>query len=70
MKSKTLWYRIFCISAIALFGTMCAVVSANYVYLKMCPGCSASAYVAFFYAIPFALGILICLIAAAAVKKK
>lgn len=64
---------LFIILAILLSNVMCAVVAYNYRDM-LCGikhlGYSAPAYVAIFTAIPFAVGILICLIAAYICHKK
>ena len=61
---KKLGY-LFAIIALLLSHIMCAVVAYNYAYMRCAIehcGNSAPAYVAFLYAIPFALGIAMCVI--------
>ncbi len=72
MKAKGI-YRLFVALSVLLFGVMCATV--GYFYARMeCAiahgGTSAPAWVAFLYAIPFAVVILICLIVAAVFHRK
>ena len=57
--------KLFTILALLLSHVMCIVVAFHYSYLLHCGrhgGCSAPAYVAFFYAIPFLIGIAVCVI--------
>lgn len=61
---KKLGY-LFAVIALLLSHIMCAVVAYNYAHMRCAIehcGNSAPAYVAFLYAIPFALGIAICII--------
>lgn len=65
--------KLFTILALLLSHMMCAVVAFNYSYLLYCGKhgvCSAPAYVAFFYAIPFAAGIVVCVVLAVVFRKK
>jgi len=59
--------RLFTILSLLLSHIMCAVIAFHYSYLLHCGkhgGCSAPAYVALFYAIPFLIGIGVCIILA------
>ena len=65
--------RLFTWLAIILSDVMCAVVAYN--YCRMQWGAkyamySAPAWVAFFYAIPYGIGIVVCVVVAALLKKK
>ncbi len=64
---------LFTALAILLSNIMCAVVAFNYCSM-LCGikhmGYSAPAYVAFFYAIPFLVGIIVCVILALIFYKK
>ena len=51
---------IFWILAVLLSDVMCAVVAWNYCYLKYVPYNSAPTETAFFLAIPYAVGIAVC----------
>lgn len=66
-------YRIFIIIALILSHLMCIVVASNYTSM-LCgiehQGFSAPASTAFFYAIPFAAGIIICIVLAFVLKRK
>ncbi len=53
--------RGFLILALLLSHTMCAVIAAEYTKLSLCVVCSAPPSTAFLFAIPFLLGILLCL---------
>ncbi len=71
MKKKL--SKVFTILALLLSHIMCAVVTYHYSYLLHCGrhgGCSAPAYVALFYAIPFVIGILVCIVLTIVFKKK
>ncbi|MEG0895593.1 MAG: hypothetical protein RSE07_03255 [Oscillospiraceae bacterium] len=64
---------VFGILAILLSNIMCAVVAYNYSSLLWCGkygGCSAPADVAFLYAIPFIVGIIVCVVVAVLLYKK
>lgn len=59
--------KLFTVLAFLLSHTMCAVVAFHYSYLLHCGrhgGCSAPAYVALFYSIPFLIGIVVCILLA------
>ena len=65
--------KLFTILALLLSHVMCIVVAFHYSYLLHCGrhgGCSAPAYVALFYAIPFLIGIAVCVILAVTFRKK
>ena len=62
------WSKIFTVGALLLSHVMCAVVAGKYVSLVWCGqygGCSAPPSVAFLYAIPYGIGIALCLAQAA-----
>lgn len=64
---------LFSILALILSHVMCVVVAYNYASLLWCGkygGCSAPAYVAFFLAIPFVIGIVVCVALAVVFKRK
>lgn len=64
---------LFIFLALLLSHTMCAVIAYNYSYLKTCVFytlCSAPADSAFVYAIPYGIGIIICLILAFVINKR
>ena len=59
--------------AILLSNIMCALIAYTYRDMLCCGehgGCSAPASIAFFYAIPFGIAILLCLILAEILRKK
>jgi TRAP-type C4-dicarboxylate transport system permease small subunit len=63
--------NIFILLAIILSDVMCAVVAYNYCTMEWgirYAGYSAPASVAFLYAIPFGIGIIVCIIIAVATK--
>ena len=64
---------IFAVLAILLSNSMCAVVAYNYRDI-LCDiehaGFSAPASIAFLYAIPFAIGIIACLVLAIIFRRK
>lgn len=63
----------FAALAVLLWGVMCAVVAWNYCDMLHCiehHGCSAPANVAFFFAIPFAIAIVVCVVLAVVFRKK
>ena len=63
----------FGILALLLSHVMCAVVAYNYCDLLWCGqhcGCSAPAYVAFYLAIPYGIGIAACAILSFVFHKK
>lgn len=65
--------KLFTVLALLLSHVMCAVVAFHYSYLLHCGrhgGCSAPAYVAFFYAIPYVVGIVVCVVLAVVFRKK
>lgn len=71
MKKKL--SKVFTTLALLLSHVMCTVVAYHYSYLLHCGrhgGCSAPAYVALFYAIPFVIGILVCVVLTIVFKKK
>lgn len=64
---------VFGILAILLSNVMCAVVAYNYSYLLFCGkygGCSAPADAAFLSAIPFIVGVIVCVVIAILLYKK
>ena len=64
---------LFTALAILLSNIMCAVVAYSYRDMLCCIkhyGCSAPAYVAFVYAIPFLVGIIVCVVLAIVFYKK
>ncbi len=72
MNSKGV-YMFFVALSVLLFGAMCAVVGYTYADIQCAiehGGTSAPAWVAFFYGIPFAIVILICVIIAAVFHRK
>ena len=65
--------NIFIALAVILSDVMCAVVSYNYCAMQwgaMYAGYSAPASVAFFYAIPYGIGIVVCIVVAMVLRKK
>jgi Na+-transporting methylmalonyl-CoA/oxaloacetate decarboxylase beta subunit len=64
--------NIFLVVAVMLFGWMCAVVSCNFRAMEYAVkyGLRASPYLAIIYAIPFLLGISVCLYFSAPFLKK
>lgn len=65
--------RLFTWLAIILSDVMCAVVAYNYCRMQWgtrYAAYSAPAWVAFLYAIPYGIGIVVCVVLAAAMKKK
>lgn len=70
MKKLSILFIIF---AVLLSDAMCAVVAYNYctfLWVGQYAGYSAPASTAFLFAIPFAIGILICLVLALFFRKK
>ena len=69
---KTIY--VFCwIAAVILSDIMCAVVAYNYCDLLWggkIAGYSAPAETAFLFAVPFAIGMIACIVLALAIKKK
>ena len=66
-------HNTFIVLAILLSDVMCAVVAYNFgiLYLGGRYGMySAPIWVAFLYGIPFAIGIVVCVIVAVVIKKK
>lgn len=64
---------LFIVLALLLSHTMCAVIAYNYSYLSTCnlyTLCSAPVETAFIYAIPYGIGIIICIILAVVINKK
>ena len=64
---------LFIVFALLLSHLMCAVVAYNYSYLSTCSYytlCSAPTFVTFLYAIPYGIGIIICIILAIIFNKK
>jgi|GEM_PF-873213 len=69
-KKITITLRIL---AILLSNIMCALIAYHYRAILCCGehgGCSAPASIAFFYAIPFSIAILLCLIPAEILRRK
>lgn len=62
--------NIFIVLAILLSDVMCAVVAYNYGKLQWGMGFSAPAWVALLYGIPYAIGIVVCVIVSVVLKKK
>ncbi len=65
--------NIFIVLAIILSDVMCAVVGYNYATMQWgskYEGYSAPANTAFFYAIPFVVGIIVCVVLAIRFRKK
>ena len=65
--------NIFIILAVILSNVMCAVVAYNYCAMQWgakYAGYSAPASVAFLYAIPYGIGIVVCVIAAMVLRRK
>ena len=65
--------RLFTWLAIILSDVMCAVVAYNYCRMQWgakYAAYSAPAWVAFLYAIPYGIGIVVCVVVAAVLKKK
>lgn len=65
--------RLFAALAVLLWGAMCAVVAWNYgamLHGIEYHGYSAPASIAFFYAIPFVIGIAVCVVLAIVLHKK
>ncbi|WP_295252537.1 hypothetical protein [uncultured Catenibacterium sp.] len=66
-------YRLFLILPLILSHIMCAVVAYNYCNMEWkikVEGNSAPAGIAYLYAIPFVIGIVLCIIGAFYCKKK
>ena len=65
--------KLFLILAVILSNVMCAVVAYNFCDMQWgirYAGYSAPASVAFLYAIPYGIGIAICVVVAVALKNK
>ena len=65
--------NIFIILAVILSNVMCAVVAYNYCAMQWgakYAGYSAPASVAFLYAIPYGIGIVVCIVVSMVLKKK
>ena len=65
--------NIFIALAIILSNVMCAVVAYNYCAMQWgakYAGYSAPASVAFLYAIPYGVGIMVCVVVAMVLKRK
>lgn len=65
--------NIFILLAIILSDVMCAVVAYSYATMEWgikYAGYSAPAWVAFVYVIPYGIGIAVCVIIAAVLRKK
>ena len=63
---------LFIVLALLLSHTMCAVIAYNYSYLSTCVFytlCSFPPYTAFVYAIPYGIGIIICIVLAIVFNK-
>lgn len=72
MNPKTIFNFLIALT-VFLWGVMCAVVAANYVNLwwgGRYAGWSAPTWVAFLYAIPFAIAIGVCLLLAGYFRTK
>lgn len=68
-----LLYRLFLLIAVILSHIMCGVVAYNYCDMELkikVAGNSAPASIAYLYAIPFVIGIVLCIIGAFYFKKK
>lgn len=65
--------NIFIVLAVILSDVMCAVVAYNFCGMQWgikYAGYSAPAWVAFLYAIPYGIGIVVCMIVAMVFRKK
>ena len=65
--------KLFIILAVILSNIMCAVVAYNFCDMQWgikYAGYSAPANTAFLYAIPYGIGIIVCIIIAVVLKKK
>ena len=65
--------NIFIALAVILSDVMCAVVAYNYCAMQWgakYTGYSAPASVAFLYAIPYGIGIVVCIVVAMVLRKK
>jgi len=65
--------NIFIALVVILYSVMCAVVGYNYASMQWgikFAGYSAPASVAFLYAIPYGIGIVVCVIVALVLRKK
>ena len=65
--------NIFIVLAVILSDVMCAVVAYNYCAMQWgakYAGYSAPASVAFLYAIPYGIGIVVCIVVAMVLRKK
>lgn len=67
---KKLLTKLFVVLAVILSDVMCTIVAYNYCSLKYATTTSTPAWVAYLYAIPFIIGIAICLILALIFYKK
>lgn len=73
MRSHPKLSRLFLVLALLLSHTMCAAVASEYTGLVYCGRhglCSAPPSVAFLLAVPFLLGVLICLGLAYAFRRR
>ena len=65
--------NIFIVLVVILCSVMCAVIGYNYASMQwgiQYAGYSAPASVAFLYAIPYGIGIVVCVIVAVVLRKK
>ena len=65
--------NIFIVLAIILSDVMCAVVAYSYSNMQWgikYAGYSAPAWVAFYYGLPYGIGIIVCIIVAIMLRKK
>lgn len=65
--------KVFVVMAIILSHMMCAVVAYNYCDMQWkikYSGYSAPSYLAFLYAIPYGIGIVVCIIIATILREK
>lgn len=67
MNKTTIFFTAL---AVLLSDVMCALVGYNYGKMVMGAGYSAPAWTAFLWAIPFLMGIVLCIIAAVAANKR
>lgn len=65
--------KVFIVLAVLLSNSMFAVVAYNYCELIWCAryeGCSAPASMAFLYAIPYLIGIIVCVVLSTILQRK
>ena len=70
MKNCKRLSHLFIALAVLLSDVMCASVAYSYCNLQLCPECSAPAWVAFWWVIPYGTGIAICAALARIFHKK